>query len=1052
MEKYDPIRVLGEGSFGKVYLMRDKVRRKFVCVKIIKIKNIPKKEREATKVEVELLKRLNHPNIVRYIDSFLSRNNESLCIAMEYCDGGDLASQIKAARRKLFSEDKILHWFVQIALGVHYMHTKSVLHRDLKTQNIFLLGNGRLVLGDLGISKVLEGTMDFAQTCIGTPYYMSPEIFKNKPYSYKSDVWALGCVLYEMTTLNHAFDANSLNGLAQKIIKGRYPSIHNKYSRYLRELIGHMLLPEPKQRPDLDQILRKPFIRKHILNFFQNIASRPSQSIGEGTMIVRAAAGGLAGALANDVNMLSFKEQLDSLGMTAAINEVLGGKQKKVEPAVLEDPVKAKRLAKEQSNALKREQDHRKMVESALEKLRKEREERARDRNRLAAAAIRRRGGGAEEKGHGQHGRHGDGPRKPAALRQPVNRRARSEDPDQHEKGKRVSEARENQGAARRRQEAEVAQQRRDEERREREAEKDRARQREDLLAREKREQARAQEVAAQRREAQRQRERGRQMAEIDQLKKDKLELDKRSNERDRIREERRRVEKARLDEARNSSNMDSKMSVADSDRLNIVGRSPMTEEKGDMSARDRMLQRKQDKQAREDQERMEALRAAEVENRRIRQQASSQAHSQYHSNKSPNSARRDDDEDATAQSKSQADRKARGSMEELTAKLHQARGVGGPRYEVANGDGRDQRDAGRGHNRGEDIMDYDSDSDVEEEASVEFGDDDDDEAAEVEEQEDMIRREEELQAELNLATRRCQELKETLQVTKSFLGKGPHLAVNKVPNEGTKIAEVIQSDDEEEEETDSDDEAEEYDEDEDNSWDRPHSSCSSASGTPRDVAGQDAAREKAVQKLMQPEYKRAESGSDELRVGTRVDARYKGGPKFYPGRISRVRLDGTYDIEYDDGECESRVGKVMLRLIETRKVVNNGPGGAAYKRSEGESETPRETPRLQRPMPIAVKQSSFKNLVDAPSPRGRLGDRIVRLRQRCMQALGAAAFEEAYAYLKSNSSNEDDGDMMDDELDNQKAQKVRDILGHDKAHYMPLIDQLIFMEDTHSG
>jgi hypothetical protein len=579
--------------------MRDKIRRKFVCVKIIKIKNIPKKEREATKVEVELLKRLNHPNIVRYIDSFLSRNNESLCIAMEYCDGGDLASQIKAARRKLFSEDKILHWFVQIALGVHYMHTKNVLHRDLKTQNIFLLGNGRLVLGDLGISKVLEGTMDFAQTCIGTPYYMSPEIFKNKPYSYKSDVWALGCVLYEMTTLNHAFDANSLNGLAQKIIKGRYPSIHNKYSRYLRELIGHMLLPEPKQRPDLDQILRKPFIRKHILNFFQNIASRPSQSIGEGTMIVRAAAGGLAGALANDVNMLSFKDQLDSLGMTPAINEVLGGKQQKVEPAVLEDPVKAKRLAKEQSNALKREQDHRKMVESALEKLRKEREERARDRNRLAAAAIRRRGGGGgEDKGHGQHSRHGDGPKKPAALRQPVNRRGRSEDSEghahAHDKGKRVSEARESQGAARRRQEAEAAQQRREDDRREREAEKDRARQREDLLAREKREQARAQEEASARREQQRQRERGRQMAEIDQLKKDKLELDKRSQERDRLREERRRNEKIRLDEARNSANIDSKIGSPDVDRLNVIGRAPLSEEKGDMSARDRMLQRKQ--------------------------------------------------------------------------------------------------------------------------------------------------------------------------------------------------------------------------------------------------------------------------------------------------------------------------------------------------------------------------------------------------------------------------------------------------------------------------
>jgi non-specific serine/threonine protein kinase/NIMA (never in mitosis gene a)-related kinase len=590
--------------------MRDKIRRKFVCVKIIKIKNIPKKEREATKVEVELLKRLNHPNIVRYIDSFLSRNNESLCIAMEYCDGGDLASQIKAARRKLFSEDKILHWFVQIALGVHYMHTKNVLHRDLKTQNIFLLGNGRLVLGDLGISKVLEGTMDFAQTCIGTPYYMSPEIFKNKPYSYKSDVWALGCVLYEMTTLNHAFDANSLNGLAQKIIKGRYPSIHHKYSRYLRELIGHMLLPEPKQRPDLDQILRKPFIRKHILNFFQNIASRPSQSIGEGTMIVRAAAGGgMGGALANDVNMLSFKDQLDSLGMTPAINEVLGGKQQSVEPAIFEDPVKAKKLAKEQSNALKREQDHRKMVESALEKLRKEREERAKDRNKLAAAAIRRRGGGGgEEKGHGQHSRLNEGgPNKPAALRQPANRRGRSEESSDsaHDKGKRVSEARENQGVQRRRQEAQAAQQRREaEDRREREADRDRARQREDLLAREKREQARAQEEASARREQQRQRERGRQMAEIDQLKKDKLELDKRSQERDRVREERRRNERARLDEARNSANLSegggvdssssAKMSTPDVDRMNLGGgRTPRSEDK-DVSARDRMLQRKQ--------------------------------------------------------------------------------------------------------------------------------------------------------------------------------------------------------------------------------------------------------------------------------------------------------------------------------------------------------------------------------------------------------------------------------------------------------------------------
>lgn len=172
---------------------------------------------------------------------------------------------------------------------------------------------------------------------------MSPEIFKNKPYSYKSDVWALGCVLYEMTTLTHAFDANSLNGLAGKIIKGRYPPIHHKYSKFLRDLISDMLMTNPQQRPDLDQILRKPFIKKHIVNFFVDVMSRPSGSIGEGTMIVRAAVGGPApSALSNDSNMLAFKQQLQQLDMMDAVNEALSPK------SIPTDVNEAKKLAKEQ--------------------------------------------------------------------------------------------------------------------------------------------------------------------------------------------------------------------------------------------------------------------------------------------------------------------------------------------------------------------------------------------------------------------------------------------------------------------------------------------------------------------------------------------------------------------------------------------------------------------------------------------------------------------------------------------------------------------------------
>ncbi|CAM9361239.1 unnamed protein product, partial [Phaeothamnion confervicola] len=390
-----------------------------VCVKVIKIKHIPQKEREGCRTEVELLKRLHHPNIVSYKDSFLTPRRDCLCIAMEYCDGGDLNGHIKAAKRRLFAESKVLHWFVQMALGLHYMHSQRVLHRDLKTQNIFLLGNGRLVLGDLGISKVLDGTTDFASTCIGTPYYMSPEIFQNQPYNHKSDIWALGCVLYEMTTLNHAFDAASLNGLASKIIKGRFPPVHAKYSPQLRELISAMLATNPGVRPDLERILTMPFIKRHITNFLADIVSRENSKIGEGTMVVKAAAvnmvaraqgSGVAAAAAaaaavaagagDDVQ--SLKQQLEGLNLQSVVAKALappadarfgaggGGGGDGAGAGAGASPGEAARAAREQASALRREEERKRAVEAALSRLRQEREERLRQRQRAGSRERQR--------------------------------------------------------------------------------------------------------------------------------------------------------------------------------------------------------------------------------------------------------------------------------------------------------------------------------------------------------------------------------------------------------------------------------------------------------------------------------------------------------------------------------------------------------------------------------------------------------------------------------------------------------------------------------------
>ena len=112
-----------------------------------------------------------------------------------------------------------MHWFVQICIALEYVHKRKVLHRDLKTQNVFLTANNTVKLGDFGISKVLENTGDHAVTVQGTPYYMSPEVCESKPYTYASDVWALGCILYELCTLKHAFMSENLLGLVFKIVR-----------------------------------------------------------------------------------------------------------------------------------------------------------------------------------------------------------------------------------------------------------------------------------------------------------------------------------------------------------------------------------------------------------------------------------------------------------------------------------------------------------------------------------------------------------------------------------------------------------------------------------------------------------------------------------------------------------------------------------------------------------------------------------------------------------------------------------------------------------------
>ncbi|XP_008259022.1 serine/threonine-protein kinase Nek4 isoform X11 [Oryctolagus cuniculus] len=162
--------------------------------------------------------------------------------------------------------------------GRQYLHEKHILHRDLKTQNVFLTRTNIIKVGDLGIARVLENHCDMASTLIGTPYYMSPELFSNKPYNYKSDVWALGCCVYEMATLKHAFNAKDMNSLVYRIIEGKLPPMPKDYSPELAELIRTMLSKRPDERPSVRSILRQPYIKRQISLFLEATKAKTSKN------------------------------------------------------------------------------------------------------------------------------------------------------------------------------------------------------------------------------------------------------------------------------------------------------------------------------------------------------------------------------------------------------------------------------------------------------------------------------------------------------------------------------------------------------------------------------------------------------------------------------------------------------------------------------------------------------------------------------------------------------------------------------------------------------
>ena len=272
-EDYTFIESIGQGMYGQVFKAINKKENKYYAIKRLNFKDINEKEKKQINNEVSLIKNLNHPNVISYKDSFNDQDNY-FNIVTKFCEGGDIYSKIQKQKEEndFFNEDQILNWFVQILLGLDYIHKNGIIHRDIKPQNIFILNKYIICIGDFGIAKIINQIQTQTMTSIiGTPLYMSPESF-NEPNkkNFASDIWSTGCCLYEICNLKHAFGADRWESVFYKVREGKHPPVNKRYSKDLINIIESMLNVNPKNRPTISNLLKGSFLKPKVANYIND--------------------------------------------------------------------------------------------------------------------------------------------------------------------------------------------------------------------------------------------------------------------------------------------------------------------------------------------------------------------------------------------------------------------------------------------------------------------------------------------------------------------------------------------------------------------------------------------------------------------------------------------------------------------------------------------------------------------------------------------------------------------------------------------------------------
>ncbi|CAD8113289.1 unnamed protein product [Paramecium sonneborni] len=274
MKNFTVFEKLGEGSFSTVLRVKRQSDQQEYAMKKVRMGQLKEKEKENSLNEIRILASISHPNIIGYKEAFYDEQSQSLCVVMEYADQGDLQQQIQQHihKKQLIQEIEIWKMIYQMTIALRTLHQMKILHRDLKSANVFL-HQGNYKLGDMNVSKVAKKDLVYTQT--GTPYYASPEVWRDQPYDAKSDIWSLGCVAYEMAALKPPFRAQNMEGLYKKVQRGLYERIPSKFSGELMTVIGLCLQVQSKQRPTCAQLLNNPILLRNARQFI--IESRVSQ-------------------------------------------------------------------------------------------------------------------------------------------------------------------------------------------------------------------------------------------------------------------------------------------------------------------------------------------------------------------------------------------------------------------------------------------------------------------------------------------------------------------------------------------------------------------------------------------------------------------------------------------------------------------------------------------------------------------------------------------------------------------------------------------------------